>query len=214
MPRKPPSEHVHTPFGDLLLDVMYNQRAPLEPPLTIGQLAIRLGISRMTLQTWIYRGVVPSVDVAMQIFAQLHIPLERALHAYETANLPVPPLTETETQTRQHPGRRAHAGAHTGGEDEDASAPDADPWTAMIAQTQADLRAAGMDEHTIGAVIDRIRATQMGSRPLAAHIAAEHAEHAEHAELPSPRPAGRPDQHPEPDATGRATPPTKRPAKG
>lgn len=179
MPRRPPAEHLHTPFGDLLIDYMWNQRAPSQPPLTTGQLAVRLGIAQITIRKWIYSGVVPSFDTAMQVFAQLGIPLERAVRAFENAGNTAPPLTEPvqPAASGTASGLRGVIRAHgLVGEVPGSGADEPDEWSALIQRTQADLRDAGVDEATIGAIIDRIRATQIGSPQLAPHIAAEHTE--------------------------------------
>ena len=156
-----------TPWARVLLDFMWNQRPPDEPPLTNAQLAVRLHLSRVTVNHWIYNRVIPNLETAIDVLHTLNIPVERLIRAYDQEGIPAPPLAEH--QADGHPA--------------DEQRRSTDQWDAMIQQTTSTLQDAGMDEHTIGAVIDRIRATQIGSRPpqpLAAHIAAEHASEAQH----------------------------------
>lgn len=157
-------ERRETPFQLVLRDFMWNQRSPSQPPLTVGQLAIRLGVSRVNVSNWITGRVQPDTNRIFTVLAQLGIPLQRFADAYRELGLTVPPLLE-EDLTDQGPTPRAYT---------TPAAPLQDEWQEMIDRTAAAMREQGLDAATIAAVIEHVRDRQANRRPYQRHIAAEH----------------------------------------
>ena len=180
-PPKPPAYAGPSPFSSLLAEFMWNSRDSSNRPLGVGQLAIRLGLSRHTVNTWVHRNALPDVDTLLRVLRTLNIPVARLLDYYRAVGLPVPPLTDADaaeaqertppaTTTAPAPAPRARATKTT-------SADLSDPWEATITATTDSLRQLGIPEAAIAATVANIRATQAGEpHSLQRHVTAEHAE--------------------------------------
>lgn len=198
-PRKEPAYPGPSPFSSVLAEYMWQSRDTRNRPLGVGQLAIRLGVPRPTLNTWVHRNVVPDLEIVLAVLRTLNIPVERLFAHYRAAGLPVPPLTEAEANANTNAGAQvappptaATAAqqravqpplAPTTPTPEPTPAPTAspaanpDPWEDMIASTTDSLRQYGVPEAAIAATLANIRATQAGQpHALQHHVTAEHAE--------------------------------------
>lgn len=204
-PRKPKREesegesHRDTPFRHVLIDYMWNRRSPLEPPMSQGQLAIRLGMPRTTLTHWLNGTITPPLDVIFDVLARLGIPVQRLVEEYRGMGLPVPPLLEEDTgptpraylPPAQPPARHATAQAT-------AQANAGSEWDEMVERVAAEARDIGMDPDTIAVLVEHIRNRQQNRNPYDRYIRAEHSpEHAEQRQ---------PSQAPQPSSESSAEP--------
>ena len=197
-PPKTPTYTGPSPFSSVLAEYMWQSRDARNRQLGVGQLAIRLGVPRPTLNTWIHRNVVPDLDVVLAVLRTLNIPVDRLLAYYRDAGVPVPPLTQAEATamaaaaeshderptapmpTLTHPAPSAPAAPAAPAA---AATTSPDPWDATIVSTVAALHELGLDETAIAATVERIRATQAGHSQhpqIARHVAAEHAPQSPH----------------------------------
>lgn len=169
-PKKPPRDasQQQTPFGRVLIDYMWNQRDPMEPPLTTGQLAVRVGVQRSTISNWISGRFVPPLDTVFEVLARLHIPLQRLADAYRELGMQTPELLQPDTGPQPRSFIPPSAGQRAGA----TSA--RDEWDDMINRTVSALRDTGLDPDTIAAVIEHIRDRQANRQPYQQHILAEH----------------------------------------
>ena len=173
-PRKPQRDETEprdTPFRHVLIDFMWNRRAPLEPPMTQGQLAIRLGLPRTTIASWLTGKITPPMDLVFDVLARLDIPLQRLNDEYHALSLPVPPLLAEDTgptPRAYEPPPAATAAAAS------ARPTQADEWGEMVNRVAAEAREIGMDPDTIAALVEHISDRQANRRPYQANIAAEH----------------------------------------
>ena len=97
MPRYQEAEAM-TPFAQVLTDYMWNRRPANRPPMTTSILAVKLGIPRQTLNAWIYRGTVPSIEDILLVLARLDLPLRALYDAYKRAGLSVPRFDTTDPE--------------------------------------------------------------------------------------------------------------------
>ena len=201
-PRKEPVYPGPSPFSSVLAEYMWQSRDSRNRPLGVGQLAIKLGVPRPTLNTWVHRNVVPDLEIVLAVLRTLNIPVERLFAYYGAAGLPVPPLTDAEAQQRaaqttggDQPAAREPARMSAPAPQQQplpaspaTATPSTDPWEAMIANTADSLRQYGVPEAAIAATLANIRATQAGQpHAFARHVAAEHAEPQEPDQGESPR---------------------------
>jgi hypothetical protein len=166
------------PFAQLLFDWMWSQR----PPLSIGQLATRLGLSKQTVYNWTGRDELPSSTAIPLISERLGIPVDALLNAARQtedaryrARGQLIPTAPAPKQVRPQP----------------ATPPD--PWQDMIDRVEQDPR---FDAATRAAMIQHIREVRAGYDPMARHIAAEFAEPAAEEPAPESRPRRRSSQPP------------------
>ncbi len=183
-----------TAFQQLLLDYMWSQR----PPLTNAQLGLRLGVNKGTIQHWIRYGHIPRPEMLGRMSDRLGIPLATL---YQAAGYPVPTMivpAQTPMQTQQQPAQQTPQSQSQQSRD-DTPAPrvyqppaklPADAWDTMIAHTVDAMRASGLSSEAIQAVVDHMRATLAGERPLQRHIIAEHTVDAD-TSPPQPRKSAR-----------------------
>lgn len=105
MPRNAAPENP-TPFGQLLLEYMDRNRASKwGPPMTTGQLAVKLKTSRQTIHNWTYKAQTPILETILSVLLELNIPLNDLLERYQAAGTPLPavfdmPSTHTHTATQ------------------------------------------------------------------------------------------------------------------
>ncbi len=189
-PRKEPAYPGPSPFSSVLAEYMWQSRDSRNRPLGVSQLAIRLGVPRPTLNTWVHRNVVPDLEIVLAVLRTLNIPVERLFAHYRAAGLPVPPLTEAEANANANasvgtqaappptvaPQQRAVQTPLASTTPAASPAASPDPWEATITATTDSLRQLGIPEAAIAATVANIRATQAGEpHPLHRHVTAEHA---------------------------------------
>ena len=85
-----------TPFAIVITNYMWNRRPPNRRPLTTSQLAARLGVPRQSVNNWVYKGNVPTIEAVLAILAQLDIPLRELYDAYRNAGIAVPRWDESD----------------------------------------------------------------------------------------------------------------------
>ena len=211
MPRYADLPEAMTPFGQVLVDYMWNRRPPNRPPLSPNQLAIKLGVPKQNTNNWLFRASLPPFETIMATLAKLDIPLRDLYDAYKRAGILMPRWDEADTDAppaeavRQPiPRTRKATAVHTGDEPtDDAPAPrpytpqprqspeqaEADEWQRMAEQTAAALQAEGVHADTIAAVVSHLRAQQSlppGEHPLQRNLDAEHTEDKEQPEHLNP----------------------------
>jgi hypothetical protein len=204
-----------TPFAMVLTDYMWNRRPAHRQPMTTPQLAVRLSIPRQSVNNWIYKGNVPPLETVLAVLAQLDIPHSALYDAYRNAGLSVPRWNERDTRGPQliQGSVETRTRKQTTIPIENAPEPrpyipptgtpesrQQDAWDAMIAQTIHTLRAEGVNEEIIAAMVAHILRKQSGTPSLTEqHISAEYQE------LPaSPEsPESPPDQSQQTPATNR-----------
>jgi hypothetical protein len=185
-----------TPLARLLSEYAWSRR----PPLTIGQLAIKAGVSRAAMYNWVGHGVTPTADNLYTVGVRLGIPLQ---DLYEAAGIPMPEVPRPR-RTYGVPGSELLA------------ADRAEMWEQMIVEVQDAMRAYGHGEPAIQQVVAHIRARQFPDRAslqgLEGNVVAEFAEpaespaeSAESGERARPRPSGR--AHRTPQLPGGAAEP-------
>jgi hypothetical protein len=170
---------VSTPLGQLILDYCWSQR----PPLTVGQLAVRLGYNKQTVYNWTGRGEIPTLTNMARVSERTGIPLDALVRAAQ----------ETEAQRWAErgkllpsaPAERATGETHTMSADQIVEE--------AVQRIMADER---FDLATREAMAKHVREVHAGYDPMARHIAAEHAVEAEPASADQPSPGS--------DQTGRA----------
>ena len=219
MPRYAELPEAMTPFGQVLTDYMWNRRPPNRPPLTTSQLAVRLGIPRQSVNNWIYKGNVPTIEAVLAILAQLDIPLRELYDAYHNAGITVPRWDDSDPNApviqgnpvAERKGKQTTVPIPTDTDDAPAPRPytpppatsaaqaEADDWQRMIDQTADALREEGLPEHAIKAAIQHLRAQQSlppDARPIQQNLIAEHSEPSEQHDQPD-----QPDQAPSTPST-------------
>lgn len=195
-----------TPFAAVLVDYMWNRRRPNQRPLTTSQLAVRLGVPRQSVNNWIYSGNIPPLEAVFAVLAKLDIPMRALYDAYRLSGLPVPRWDEHDTSGpyqdqagrtfTEHtkkpttipiediPTLSPSIGATRGPEPlpytppppRDPAQEVAEEWDTLIKQTSAALRAEGMSQASVDAVIRSLRARQAGQTIAERQIQAEHQE--------------------------------------
>lgn len=97
MPRYAELPDEMTPFGQLLIDYMWNKRPPNRPPLSPNQLAIKLGVPKQNTNNWLFRASLPPFETMMAVLAKLDIPLRDLYDAYKRAGILMPRWDEHDT---------------------------------------------------------------------------------------------------------------------
>jgi transcriptional regulator with XRE-family HTH domain len=133
----------------LLLDYMWSQR----PPLTYGQLAVKLGENRSSVYNWVYRNQIPTPQLLALISSRTGIPL---YNLYQAADYPIP---EPPAQAQPAPQTQPQPPIITGAISEQV-------WEALIDRTIASMRAlqaqGRFSDDDIHAVVAEIRHQQLG----------------------------------------------------
>jgi hypothetical protein len=146
-----------TALARVLTEYAWSRR----PPLSVGQMAVKAGVSRGSMYAWIGQGVVPEPESLYQVSVRLGIPLSVL---YEAAGIPQPEAPRP---------RRTYGMAAR----ELALSDLAELWDLMIVEVRAAMAEAGHGEAAIQQVVAHIRARQFPERlSLEGNVVAEFAE--------------------------------------
>jgi hypothetical protein len=190
-----------TPFGQVIVDYMWNKRPANRPPLSANQLAIRLGVPKQNTNNWIFRASLPPFETIMAVLAKLDIPLRDLYDAYKKAGILMPRWDEQDTdspvtrdnlpptpRTRKATAISTSIASNDSGDDAPAPRPYTPPpaynpadeesanWQRLAEQTEAAMREEGAPQAMIDAVVAHIRARQTGPDPIQHNLIAEHDE--------------------------------------
>jgi hypothetical protein len=142
-----------TPLARLLAEYAWSQR----PPMSIGQMAIKAGLSRATMYSWVGHGVTPMASTLYDVGLRLGIPLA---DLYAAAGIPMP---EVPSPRREYVAGMRESRAQL--------------FDRMVENMADALREQGFGEAAIQQVVAHVRARQYPERPsLEGNVLSEFAE--------------------------------------
>jgi hypothetical protein len=156
-----------TPWGRVIVAYMYRGRGPDNPPLTVGQLATKIGRPRQSVYNWVQRNMVPPLDEIFRVIDILGIPLSTVQEAYKAQDQQFPYIPAPSEAPVPKPYVPPIA-----------EAPDL--WNSMIHNAVAQLRDTGLHDdaalnHFERAFEEHVRHVRAGTSEFSRRLIEEHA---------------------------------------